>query len=486
MPRKLLLIVPILAVAALAAWAAIRVSRPADEWTTDSPEALAALERALEAERKLYHAEAREHFARAVELDPQFAAAKVGLLRTTPYLPSDTAALAMRKQLLGELAAHDRTRLEPREALLVEYTLALADGKRGAAVELLKAYLEEHPSDPYALELYCEHLWAEQDFAEAERTYERLLAVEPNWVRAQNNLGYLAMAQGQFAAAEDRFLTYRYVAPDQANPHDSLGELMLLTGRWEEARRELEQALAVRRDFCASYTHLTDLALLTGNHEDIPGVLERAEREGDCGPGWTEPQRCRLELWQLVQAEDWARLTDADASCATKLRVWPWISHLAALQRGDLAAAKRVEAEVAGWDQGERRSRDARAMLSHLEGMRLVAQGKPREGVARLRVTDGELSYFGIQLGLFKLYNRLQLSDAYARAGDTSASERLLAEVAAVNPTVAKSFHEGDLARLRLRPAGEGAAPDGDRGAPHDDAAAAPAAPPAGLAVGAE
>ena len=450
MRRKLLLVVPVLvAVAALAAWAALRATRTTQEWTTSSPAALAAFEEGLTAERKLYHAEARAHFARAVALDPGFVAARVMLLRTTPAGPGDEAAAAERKALLKDLATQDRTGLTSREAFLLDYHLALNQGRRDDAMSRLQEYLAEHPDDPWALERHCDQLWVQQRFAEAEETYERLLAIDPNWVRAQNNLGYLAMAQGEFAAAEDRFLTYRYVAPDQANPHDSLGELLMLTGRWEDARRELEEALAVRRDFCVSYANLTYLALFTGRAAEVPAILERAAKDGDCGAEWTAAPRCRAELWQQAQSDDWERLADFEGSCASRDRVWPWVSHLAALKTGDVEQARAIERTVAGHMARERVSED-RPLLDHLEGMRYVAEGRVEEGLERLRSTDASLGYFGFQTGVFKLYNRLQWADALARRGDAAAAEEKLREVAAVNPTLAESFRSGELSQLRL------------------------------------
>lgn len=450
MSRRLLLVTPVLvAVAALAAWAALRSTRTAPEWTTGSPAALAAFEEGLAAERKLYHAEAREHFARAVELDPGFVSARVMLLRTTPVVPGDPATVAARQALVQELAQQDKSRLTHREAFLLDYHVAGAQGRRDDAMSRLQEYLAEHPDDPWALERHCDQLWVQQRFAEAEKTYERLLALEPNWVRAQNNLGYLAMAQGQFAAAEDRFLTYRYVAPDQANPHDSLGELLLLTGRWEDARRELEEALALRRDFCASYVNLSYLALFTGQAADVPAILERAASEGGCGGDWTAAPRCRAELWLQVQAGDWERLADFAGSCAAEDRTWPWVPHLAALKRGDLERARAIEETVAAILAKERASEE-RPLLEHLEGMRQIAEGQVDEGVDKLRATDGALSYFGLQTGVFKLYNRLQWADALARKGDAAAAEAKLREVAAVNPAFVESFRGGELSRLRL------------------------------------
>jgi Flp pilus assembly protein TadD len=450
MPKKLLLVLPLLAVAALAAWAALRVGEPASEWTTRSAAALAEFEKGLDAERKLYGAEARRHFAKALEIDPTFVAAQVMLLRHTPPGPGGKLATEERKAILSRLASQDRSGLSPREVLLLDFNLALAEGRRGDGMTLLREYLAVHPDDPFVLESFCDMLWAQQRFAEAERTYLRLLAVEPNWVRAQNNLGYLAMAQGQFAEAEDRFLTYRYVAPDQANPHDSLGELMLLTGRFVEARRELEAALAVRPDFCPSYVNLSYLGVFTDSPSDARRALDRGDEHPTCAATALAPQRCRVQLWEKIRADDWQGLLDFEGSCADRSRTWPWVSHLAALKLGELDRARQVEKIIAAWFEADRVPIDERAPLVHLEGMRFIAEGKLEEGLERLRTADTSMTYFGVHTGLFKLYNRLQWADALEQSGDVAAAEAKLREVAAVNATIAASFRDGEMSRLRL------------------------------------
>src|SRR4029078_10139489 len=102
--------------------------------------------------------------------------------------------------------------------------------------------------------------WETRRWDDAEKTFQELLAIEPNWVDAQNKMGYLSMALGRFAESEDRFRTYRFVAPDQANPHDSLGELLVLTGRFDEAQSELHAALRIRSGLRQRFSDDPELA----------------------------------------------------------------------------------------------------------------------------------------------------------------------------------------------------------------------------------
>ncbi|HEX9638307.1 MAG TPA: tetratricopeptide repeat protein, partial [Acidobacteriota bacterium] len=177
-----------------------------------------------------------------LELDPEFVAAQVLLARL--------AEPARRRALLERLSQADLERLTPRERFMARYALALHHRIELKPQQILRDCLAQHPRDPYALEARSLQAWERQDWEAAERSYQRLLEIDPNWARAQNHLGYLAMARGRFEEAEDLFRTYLYIAPDQANPNDSMGELLTIRGRYDEAERALLQvhlAAALRR-----------------------------------------------------------------------------------------------------------------------------------------------------------------------------------------------------------------------------------------------
>jgi Flp pilus assembly protein TadD len=442
MRKKLVVIlVPLALLVALAAWAALSLGREAPEWTTASPEALSYLQRGIDAERKYYHAEAYGHFAKGVELDPRCAGCRLGMLRNS-RVDMETA-----DAMVAELSKLDRERLNERERFLVDYTVARFAGERKRANELVAAFVARHPDDPYALEAQSEVLWREQKLDEVEKVYERMLAIDPNYVTAQNRLGYLAMSQGDFAAAEDRFRTYRYVAPDQANPHDSLGELFVLTGRWDEARAELEEAVRIRPDFCAAYENMIHIPILTGKPQEGLPIVERASRDGRCDEETLDRQRCRIDLWTKLQERRYAELTeDFEGSCAADLKVSPWIPHLAALLQGDVDTARDIEA----WAVAAKRKSEDDAYRDptapHLEAMRLVAEGDLAEAARQFAAADAMLDYWTGN-GVFKLYNRLQWVNALERAGEAPAAAKLLAEVAAVNPSLAAEYRAGEIAR---------------------------------------
>ena len=442
--RKLLLIGASILVLAAAA-TALMVKRSGREWTTDSPAALAEFQQGLRDDLKAYFPEAAAHYARAAELDPDFLAAKVKLVEKRRM---DREQIS---ELIADLRGRDLGRVSPRERFLVLFLLAHVDRQPDRARALLADYVAAHPEDPFGLDLQCHSLWDQKQWPGAEACYRRLIATDPNWVQAQNNLGYLAMSQGHFAAAEEQFEIYRYIAPDQPNPHDSLGDLLLLTGRWREARQELEEALRIKPDFCASWRNRILLAVFEQDYDDADAVLARAEDAKGCPPEVLGNLRCRVKVWRAHDAGDLDGTLAAaqGADCGAQPGDVTVISYQAALRAGRLDAARAIEQRVVEREakySGEKGSVSPTEL--HLEGIRLRLSGHPAEAVAKLRAADEALNFWPDQAYL-KLATRLQLSQALAEAGDAAAAAKVLAEVESVNAPLVE--------RWRPRPVESGA-----------------------------
>lgn len=443
---NLALVAAALAVLAAAVFVVPRLLRDkARAWTTSSPAALTAFEAGLDARMRFYLLEAAEKFRQALALDPDFAAAKVQLAAVT--IDGDE-----RKRLRQELESIDVSRLSERERFLVE----MARAKRERQAELSASYLAAHPEDPWALYVAAGQAWDREEFSAAAGLYKRLLQVDPNWVLARNNLGYLEMAQARFAAAEEQFRTYAYVAPDQANPHDSLGELLSLVGRYDEARSELERALSIRPDFCASYQHLAGIALFEGKPAEIPPIAARLAEH--CPPEMKAGMDCEARFFQAFIGRDFdAPWRDGFASCAGAPGARGILFYRLALLAGRSAEAESEEAALAkmveesrksGYSKGKARVLQVEAL--HDQGVRKLGEGDAGAAADLFRAADERASYWGVDEGRTKLFNKLNLALALDRAGRPQEAEAALASVSDVNPAFARAY--ASLAELSPGP----------------------------------
>jgi Tfp pilus assembly protein PilF len=431
---------------------------PAPRWTTDSPEALAALEAGLDAYMKLYTDEARQHFARALELDPGFLAAKERLGRQSS---GETF-----RRLAEDVRKADLSTVTPAERFLLRYWLAQqVERDRATADRLLADRLEAAPHDPFALHFAASVAVIEGDRQRAETLLEELIKVEPNWVIAQNLLGYLAMEEGQFESAEEHFKTYQYIALDQANPHDSMGELLLLRGRYEEAERELEMALTRRPSFLASYTNLLRIALLERDATKAERILGRVETLPEQGVLEGDPWR---EAWQsLVCHRDihlgfvegrWEEAWHRGGPCLGS-PLGAVLIHRTGLVLGLDEETARIRSNFRHWLEGlgpSTRNRTPEAMMLHIEGDFHLAAAQPEAAARRFREADDLLLFGTDGQALFKLYTQGQLALAVTEAGSEWADgEDVWQRIAAVNPRIRPFLEAGGwplLERARRSP----------------------------------
>lgn len=443
--RRLWILV-VVVIAALLIGVGYMVARGRPQWTSGSSEAIELFERCIESHKKFYFAEAEELCERALALDPDFAVARLVLAYDLRYSDEERA-----EELMTRLGQADLEPLTARERFLIRYHLSRWEGQPERASEILRDYLEDHPQDPYAMDHLCAEVWLRRAWDEAETCYQRLFETHPNWVEAQNRLGYIAMARGRFREAEDLFETYRFIAPDQANPHDSLGELLTLIGRYEDAERELSEALRTREDFCPSYEHLVRLYLLTGEFDRGAETVDRMEQQPSCRGESVEQLRCSIEAWRRWSTADLEGVWEiARPECLKSGDVWV-MGHAAALQTGREEQAVELEKQLGEQlvERGEARIPEKEALaalLHHMKATRLFVAGEIAEAAEHYRQIDQELRYWNdAGLGIFKLFNRLALMRALDRLGQTAEAERVAEQIRSVNPRFLDRFHRDEI-----------------------------------------
>jgi len=423
------------------------------EWTTSSPEALAEFEAAMDAQMKLYAEDAERSLNRALELDPDFVIANLFSLR---YLPHDDQET--REARWAKVEEANTSLLTPRERLFVERSRAYHEKRPEDVVVMIDQYVARYPNDPYILNLRAGQAWELGRLEEAERLFQRLAEISPNWVIAYNMLGYINMGRGRFEEAEEYFKSYRFIAPDQANPYDSLGELFITVGRYGEAEETLERALEIKPDFWASYAHLVLVMGLNGDHDGARGMVERAKEAG-APEGQVTGMDCRQRYMAMRSAEQWQEILDhAESECATEWRVGFAVltTHFAASRLGDWESALALEVETSNilevFEQ-EGRSKEVmtlRGAFLHMQGVRLAFQGEYADAESKLRAADEELTYGEAATGTYKLFNRTILTEVLLADGKDAEAHGLLAKVRGVNPVMVAEFEESGLKAIGL------------------------------------
>jgi len=425
------------------------------EWTTDSPEALAELQAAMDAQMKLYYDEANRHIKRAYELDPDFVMAK---LMYSDRVRWDEKDEERAKKMLQEVFETDTSKLTPRERFFVERTRAYHEERSEDAIAILDEYVAKYPNDPYILNQKALRTWHLGELEEAERLYQRLVEISPNWVIAYNQLGYITMMQGRFAEAEEYFKSYRFIAPDQANPYDSLGELFITVGRYDEAEETLEKAIEIKPDFWASYQHLVLMKSFNGDLEGTRVIIERA-RMAEMPEKMLFGMDCLEHYTALRNAEAWQQIMDeADSKCVEGFKEGfsTVATHFAACKLGDWEKAMAIEVEAANILEkveksgNEKDAMTVRGAFLHMQGVRLALQGEYEDAEEKLRAADKGLTYVEAGTGMYKLFNRMILAEVLLADGQDAEAHGLLTKVRGVNPVMVADFEESGLKVIGL------------------------------------
>jgi tetratricopeptide (TPR) repeat protein len=423
------------------------------EWTTSSPEAMAEFEAGMDSMMKLYMDDARENLERAVELDPNFAVAKLYL---ADYVAHDDQERG--DALRDEVFATDTSQLTPRERFIIERARAYREERPEDADALLDEYTKKYPNDPYILHQKALVAWSTGDLDEAERLNQRLVEMSPNWVIAYNQLGYIKMGKGQFAEAEEAFKSYRFIAPDQANPYDSLGELFIALGRYDEAEESFNKALEIKPDFWETYRHIVLMKTFDG---DLVGAREAVDRAQAAGApeDLVASIGCLERYMTMRKSGAWREILDqADSECVANPRVdFPKITtHLAACELGEWDTAIAIEDEAAEryarFDTGAENKDLKRlgGLIDHMKGVRLALSGDYGAAEELLRAADASITYAEAGSATFKLYNQMVLTELLLADSQDAEAHTLLSNIRSVNPVWVAQFEDTGLKMIGL------------------------------------
>jgi serine/threonine protein kinase/Tfp pilus assembly protein PilF len=281
--------------------------RPLAEVTTNSLEAYHHFLRGRDNFERLYNTDARRDLERAVELDPDFAAAHMYLSWTYARLRetgAQNAALTRALTLVDRATQKERLYIESAHARTIERDPA-------KELRLLKQLVREYPDEKVAHHRLAGHYRGEGRLYHAVEEYNRVIALDPSFGWAINELGYMHADAGDFERAAECFERYAAVAPNDANPVDSMAELLFRMGRLDEAIAKYMRALQLRPDFYYAYWEIAYVSALREEYGEalrwIEAFIRKAPSFGTTIEGlrWTS-----LYLYWL------GRYTDALAETA--------------------------------------------------------------------------------------------------------------------------------------------------------------------------
>lgn len=381
--------------------------------------------------------EAEELLQRAIALDPELVMAQTALAELYGRMGMSEAAQSQYAVADSLVALDD----DPFARLLVQVRLSNSKlSEQSEAQDSLLAAAHEIAGD-HILVLVTEANRAtyREDMAEAERIWNRVLELNPNYAAAYNFLGYLYLAQGRYDEAEAAMRRYAFVAPDLANPHDSLGEVLMNIGRYEEAEVEFRTALAKQPDFFHSLMNIGRIYMLRGQVDKANELLDRVAEEV-VGTNWAhevEVRRLRalyehrvfddLDQYALRYAAKYP-----ERPIAAHVRLWRLIALGDENQALALLDSLNADYQQQDWFQSDPERRQQvndeqlryRGLLTESLGEHAAAAQAFRQVVASRDELPPHMTIF----------DRVHLAYNLGTIGETEAARHQIRTVLAVNP----------------------------------------------------
>src|SRR6202521_3482337 len=309
--------------------------------TTSSPKARELYEKGMADYENLYLERCNEDWRSAVKEDPNLAVAWAWIAFNSSNPKEVSEARAKAKQIAPKATAG--------EQLMVTWISKVQEGDFLGGITAMNDMLEMYPHDKHLLYLAGNWLMGENGNDQAQRFFEKALAIDKNYPAALNDLAYVDARNRRFAKAFAAMDRYVALLPQEPNPQDSYGELLRMAGNFEGSVEHYRAALKTDPDFVTSQLGLCDTYALMGNQEQARIEYERAIR-------FAHNEADRL-TYDMQRAMTWVRESNfAEADKAfieiaetghakgQDLQEAQSLRHLAEYQQDDATALKRLSA----------------------------------------------------------------------------------------------------------------------------------------------
>jgi tetratricopeptide (TPR) repeat protein len=235
--------------------------------TTKSEEARKEFLQGQDLSERLLANDSVQHFAKAVELDPDFASAELAL--------ANNAATA--KDFFDHLkkAVSLADKASDGEKLLILATEAGTNGQTAKQKEYLDKLVAAYPNDERAQVAIGVYHFGQQEFPQAIEHLKKSTDLAPNFSPAYNMLGYSERQVDDFTGAEQAFKKYIELIPNDPNPYDSYAELLLKMGKFDESIVEYQKALSVDAHFVPSYFGMSADLMYQGKAAEAMAALQK-------------------------------------------------------------------------------------------------------------------------------------------------------------------------------------------------------------------
>jgi len=364
--------------------------------TTSSIEAYNNFLRGRDLLERFFADEARRALEKAVALDPEFAVAWLYLSSACNELsdrPGRDEALEKAYRYSAQATEKERLYIEAEYASLIERN----GDKR---FRLLKELTEEYPDEKYA-HFELGRYYNDRDLdSEALASYERAVALDPEFGYALNEMAYIYARRGDYESAVRYFDRYAAINPGDPNPQDSVAELYMRMGRLDESAAKYAAVVAARPDFAMSWAGLAYVRCLQERYDEARRCMDEFVAHSPSPSAKAEALWVKafggylLGRWD-ESLETYLALKEQAARAGSDYHVASvnWIAGFIYTDKGEYELARRAFKDFNDWDLEQNASNPNFAMLaqSFTEGWVDLKQERIAEAASAVKEMGGAL-----------------------------------------------------------------------------------------------
>jgi tetratricopeptide (TPR) repeat protein len=232
---------------------------PSMPLTTKSAEARSLYENAVTDFANLHVEKAMQEWRKATKVDPSFAMAHVQLA----FNSHDPAE----QQSEMQKALRQVRKVTPGERLFIRWVEGVRERNYVAGIQAMNDLAAMYPRDKEVLYLVGNWLVIRESYDRSKKFMDAVLALDPNFPPAFNDLGYDYAYMRDYKNAIATMERYVASLPGEPNPNDSYAEILRLSGDFEGALEHYRAALKVDPNFVYSQLGIADTYALMGNEE---------------------------------------------------------------------------------------------------------------------------------------------------------------------------------------------------------------------------
>ena len=264
------------------AWAALFT------YSTNSPQALAEFDLAIEEIKVGNNLQAFNFFYQASQSDSSFAIAYLGMALVHPTHSREQAAAYFQEALKY------KSKTSPEEQAIID---AVNQSDLVKIVQGLHDVIKQFPDEPIIIYSLGQMQFSAGKYLDAVESFEHLLSIESSWYAVNNSIGYCYLKLNQPKKAEKAFKTQIEKLGGNANSYDSMGEFYLSQKRYAEAIKLFQFALikdnsllSSHKGLAKSFAYIEEFEKAVEHFSRVYGLAETNEQKFDALMGITTIQ----------------------------------------------------------------------------------------------------------------------------------------------------------------------------------------------------